>query len=535
MERPETNLKYELQLDDRIGIVFDIAGMLTTQGLNIISMEVIKKGSITSIFFEIEPNLNTASGDIDLNALFGTLKGLRKIKQIKTLPQEKREQRFRVLIDGVSDGIISVNEKGIISTINNVACSIFSLNSLDVLGKNITNVLPENNILHECLKKKVSVSKRNNAITSHGRVEFFSTAKPVHDSTGQFVGALALIQDLKEVKGLVEIIKKPIQTTFEEIIGQSSIMRNLKSFAMKIAHSDNTISIRGESGTGKEILARAIHFESGRQGPFIPINCAAMPETLLESELFGYEAGTFTGARKNGKIGLFEVAGPGTIFLDEIGDMPQGPQAKILRVLQEGTLRRIGGSREITINARIITATNKNLEQMVYEKKFREDLYYRINVLPIHIPPLKERIDDIKELVNLFLFDINSKLAKKNQTISEKALNKLKLHHWPGNVRELKNVIERASIIADTNKINYESIIFSHETKTASTKSINYEPMHNGDKSLKMMISEIEKEIIEKALKNSISIRKTAKQFRISHTALLNKIKKYNIHQNRSD
>jgi len=485
------------------------AGMVTTQGLNIISMEVIKKDNISSVFLEIEQNLKKIE-EIDLNTLFKTLKGLRKIKQIKTLPQERREQRFRVLIDGVSDGIISVNEKGVITTINDVACSILSLNSSDVLGKNITNVLPENNILHDCLKKKAPVSKRNSAMTNHGRVEFFTTAKPVTDSTGQFVGALALIQDLKEIKDLVEAIKKPMQTTFEEICGQSSVMENLKSFAMKIAHSDNTISIRGESGTGKEILARAIHFESGRQGPFIPINCAAMPETLLESELFGYEAGTFTGARKNGKIGLFEVAGPGTIFLDEIGDMPQGPQAKILRVLQEGTVRRIGGSREIPINARIITATNKHLEQMVAEKKFREDLYYRINVLPIHIPPLKERIDDIKDLVNIFLLNINSKLSKKNQTISENALNKLKSHHWPGNVRELKNVIERASIIADTNIINNESIIFSHEIKTASTQNINYEPIHNGEKSLKMMICEIEKEIIQKALKNSESIRKTA-------------------------
>lgn len=236
----------------------------------------------------------------------------------------------------------------------------------------------------------------------------------------------------------------PRQIYFEKLIGRSEKMKTVYQLIQKAAESDSTVLILGESGTGKELVAETIHLTSNRRNkPFIAINCAALPENLLESELFGYEKGAFTGATQR-KIGKFELAKDGTIFLDEIGDMSLTIQAKILRVLQNKELFRLGGNERIEVNTRLIAATNQNLEEMVNERKFREDLYYRLNVFPIVLPPLRERKEDIPELVNHFL-------KKSNVVgIDRNALKRLMEYDWPGNVRELQNVIERASILADS-------------------------------------------------------------------------------------
>ncbi|MFW2367302.1 MAG: sigma-54 interaction domain-containing protein, partial [Desulforhopalus sp.] len=301
------------------------------------------------------------------------------------------------------------------------------------------------------------------------------------------------------------------------------------TFAKKIADTGTIVSLTGESGTGKELFARAIHFESGRTGPFIPINCAALPEQLIESELFGYVDGAFTGARKKGKPGLFEAAKDGTIFLDEIGDMPPGPQAKILRVLQDGLVRRLGGFEEVPVNARVITATNKNLKDMVEEKRFREDLYYRINVLTIQIPPLKERLMDIPLIAGDFLHQFNNKLGKAYQTISKEAMARMYNHSWPGNVRELKNVIERASVLSDTDEIQVDSVLIGHETADYSGERESIEFSGKSWQSLKARVGSFEAKILLDTLNTSPSIRQAAKKLSISHTTLLKKIDKYQL------
>jgi len=227
------------------------------------------------------------------------------------------------------------------------------------------------------------------------------------------------------------------------IIGKSKKMRQIYSLVNKVAEKDATVLIRGESGTGKELIAEAIHLKSNRaKNQFVTINCAAVPENLLETELFGYEKGAFTGANQK-KIGLFEVADKGTIFLDEIGDMPLGIQAKLLRILQNKEIVRVGGVDKIAIDARVITATNQNLEQLIEENKFRSDLFYRIDIFPITLPPLRERKEDLPELIQYFLGKFG------NKGITNSAKKKLMEYDYPGNVRELVNIIERASIIAD--------------------------------------------------------------------------------------
>lgn len=522
------NLKFQLLFSDRIGIVFDIARLMSGQGLNIIAMEMEQENGFAKISVEIEIKDQKFQKKF-ITDLFATLPGFKKQSTLRRLPQEKRENWFRTLFDGMSEGIISVDANGIINTANSVACRILGQMYENIIGVHIREVNPKDSILVECLEKRVAIARRKLAVTNTGRIEFYGSAKPINDSSGNFAGAVLLMKNLKEVKELVDAVSVPIQVTFDDFLGESRTVENLINFAKKISDTGTTVSITGESGTGKELFARAIHFESGRTGPFIPINCAALPEQLIESELFGYVDGAFTGARVKGKPGLFEAACDGTIFLDEIGDMPPGPQAKILRVLQDGLVRRIGGFEEIPVNTRVITATNKNLREMVDRGIFREDLFYRINVLTIQIPPLKERLTDVPLLASEFLHQFTRKVCKADQTISQAAVARLISHSWPGNVRELKNVIERASVLSDSDLIRAEVILLSHGASIRMTDLTYSENRGVGGTSMKDRLGKYETEIILEALNEATSIRKAALALGLSHTALLRKIRKYHL------
>jgi len=522
------NLKFELKFLDRIGLICDVARLMTDQGLNIVTMELQQKDGFATISLEIEKTDQGVDKDM-LLGLFSTLSGIKEWNNLRKLPQEKRQQWFRTLFDGMSEGIISVDSNGIINTINSVACRLLNQVYVNIIGNHISDLIPKDSILMDCLRRNISVSRRKSVVTNQGRVEFYGSAKPISDSSGNLVGAVLLMKDLKEVKEMVDAVSTPLQVTFDDFIGQSPVVRNLISFARKIADTGTIISINGDSGTGKELFARAIYFESGQSGPFIPINCAAIPESLIESELFGYAEGAFTGARKNGKPGLFEAARDGTIFLDEIGDMPLGPQAKILRVLQEGVVRRIGGHKEIPVNARVITATNMNLKEMIQEKRFRNDLFYRINGFTIQLPPLKARLMDIPLLASHLLRQFNVRLAKNEQLINEAALAKLYKYSWPGNVRELRNVVERAAVLSDSDIIGVEAILLSNETVEPSGTNHRMNTLKNGNKNLKSMVGQYEAEIVLETLKQTQSIREAARVLGLSHTALLKKIKKYGL------
>lgn len=521
------NLKFQLLFKDRIGIVFDITRLVSEQSLNIIGMELEQKNGFCKISIEIEQKEHNLD-KVSLLALFATLPQIESQSLIRRLPQERRQRWFRTLFDGMNEGILSVDAKGLINTINTVACRTLGLVYENIIGQHINEISPKDSILMDCLEKRIPVSRRKSVVTNTGRVEFYGSAKPINDSRGNFVGAVLLINNLKEVKEMVDAVSTPLSVTFDDFLGESPAIKNLITFARKIADTGTIVSITGESGTGKELFARALHFESGRTGPFIPINCAALPEALIESELFGYVDGAFTGARKQGKPGLFEAANDGTIFLDEIGDMPPGPQAKILRVLQDGLVRRIGGFEEIPVNARVITATNKNLRDMVQENLFREDLFYRINVLTVQIPPLRERLMDIPLLAGHFLQQFNRKLGKAGQTIGQDAMAKLYNYSWPGNIRELQNMIERASVLSDTSHIEVEAIRLSHETADhrSSGCTVSHE---NGTRSLKDLVGCYETTLLIDALNATSSIRQAAKNLGLSHTALLKKIGKYGL------
>ncbi len=521
-----SNLKLHLRFHDRLGIVADVAAALTAKGVNITAMEVERHHIWADIFLEVESDAHELDGSTIIT-IMEPLATLHQARLIKTLPREKRENRFRVVLDNVSDGILSIDRNGNITTINRIAQKLLDCENHNVLGKPMAVLdMPDNQLL-ACLDGITYTNQKRHLITSQGRVRYLATGKPIVDSTGRVAGAVEIMKDMKDVTALAKAVNQPAEITFSDFYGRSPSIQAAVAFAQKIAKTDSIVSIRGQSGTGKELFARAIHAESGRKGLFVPLNCAALPEALLESELFGYVGGAFTGARKEGKPGLFELAMDGTIFLDEIGEMPPGPQAKILRVIQEKRVRRIGGSREIPVNARIVTATNQDLEAMVAANRFRQDLYYRINVLPIQIPPLSQRPEDIEALATHFLGKVNQSLRKPAQTLDPDALQKLKQHSWPGNVRELKNIISRAAILSESNRIDVSHIVLGHELATQTQYVPGTPPQVR--QPLSASVSQVEKSCITAALAAAPSIRSAARTLAVSHTTLLNKIRKHKI------
>lgn len=318
--------------------------------------------------------------------------------------------------------------------------------------------------------------------------------------------------------------------SFKEIIGESPVFKAAVNLARQVAATESAILLRGESGTGKELFARALHLASGRREKvLVPLNCGAIPENLLESELFGYVDGAFSGARKGGRVGLFQFAAGGTIFLDEITELPPALQVKLLRVLQEDRVRPLGANEEIPVDCRIIAATNRNIEALMQKGLFREDLYYRLNVIPIQVPPLRRHKDDIGLLARHWLAKYR-KAGGVKKSLSAAALAKLMDYEWPGNVRELENVLERAWHLSGETEIQPGDILF--DTLAGPTEAGGYTAgdavrMERGR--LKEAAAETEREIIESALRTGGSIRRAAQALGVSHTTLANKVKKYGI------
>lgn len=315
------------------------------------------------------------------------------------------------------------------------------------------------------------------------------------------------------------------QTAFDAIFYCSEQMKHIVSLAKKIAKTHSTVLLRGESGTGKELFAKAIHRASMRfDKPFIALNCAAVPETLLESELFGYEDGAFTGAKRAGKKGIFEHANGGTVFLDEIGELPFHLQAKLLRVLQEGTIKRVGCNDEIKIDVRIIAATNRNLEEMMKQQIFREDLYYRLNILPLWIPPLRERQEDLPLLIMKLLHKKCQQLCCSLKKLTPSAMEKLLQHNWPGNIRELENVLERGICFSSQSTITAADIVLD-PAQNPLNKTIT--AISSAPKKLKQYLDELEFELLSQAIEKYGTSRQVGKVLGLSHTGVLNRMKKH--------
>jgi len=368
------------------------------------------------------------------------------------------------------------------------------------------------------------------AVTSMKKGAYHYLAKPINLEELLLLVERALKEHklVKEVTLLKERLKylsKDLLKEHEEIIAESPAMKKVLSVVYKIAETEAPVLITGESGTGKEVIAKLIHELSPRkEGPFIKINCAAIPETLLEAELFGYEKGAFTGA-VHSKPGLFELAEGGTLFLDEIGEMPLSLQAKLLRVLQDNTFRRLGSLKELKVNFRLITATNRDLQRMIEEGTFREDLYWRLNVIHLHLPPLRERKEDILPLVNYFIEKFNKKYRKEIKGVSQEALSALYHHPFPGNIRELENRIERGIILAEGEILTKEDLGFG---EVSGDKDNLLEKLMSLP--LETAVETLEKIRIQRAMAEAQGIKaKAARILGITERMLRYKLEKYQL------
>ncbi len=430
---------------------------------------------------------------------------------------------LRTIIDSVDEGIIAIDDNRRILCINNWAREIFNITKDDVAGKNLDELLPQNSVT-EVLMTNKEIKEQEEVLKINGKTyRFLLSAKPIIFNKKK-AGAVASFKDFNKLhRSIFRISENPETFTFDKILGSSSIFTMVKEQARQIANQDITVLLLGESGTGKELFARAIHYESPRKNEiFLPINCGAIPDSLIESELFGYEKGTFTGANPKGKIGKFERANGGTVFLDEIGDLPLHMQVKLLRVLQEREIFRVGGLSPIKIDVRIVAATNKNLRAMVQKGEFREDLFYRLNVVPIRIIPLRERPEDIMELAEIF-FRRYSKIHRKQlKGISEEAKRLLSSHQYPGNVRELENLIEYGVIFERGDFLTERTLLKKMGVKKGSDTAV-------AKGGLKEMVARYEKKVIEDLMSHygndTKAKQKIAEKLNISPATLYRKIK----------
>ncbi|MFZ5647999.1 MAG: sigma 54-interacting transcriptional regulator [Bacillota bacterium] len=400
------------------------------------------------------------AGVVTRECLFGKLYG----------QWQKSQAILETILQFASEAVCVINEKEEVEYWNPRAEVLYCIKAREILGQPVSkffsNILVSHSLRDRKVFKELYHQPREGA-----HVLITAAPVPVKD---RVIGSLSLERDIADIVYYNEelsrtgfkmrMLKKEInrlskKDSFARIYGHSTVIKETIKMARKYAATDATVLITGESGTGKELFAQAIHDESNRsQHPFVAVNCSAVPQTLFESEIFGYEGGAFTGAFKEGKPGKFELASGGTLFLDEIGELELGAQVKLLRVLQEKILYRVGGTRPVKVDVRIITATNRNLERMVQEGRFREDLFYRLNVITLNLPPMRERREDMPELAYLLAQELAELHGKKIVEIDPQVMVSFMNYHWPGNVRELRNVLERMVILAEDEVIKRENL-----------------------------------------------------------------------------
>ncbi|MCL5289863.1 MAG: sigma 54-interacting transcriptional regulator [Firmicutes bacterium] len=432
------------------------------------------------------------------------------------------------------DSVAIFNSEGKLIFANHAYSHILGISLNRVLGKNLKEIEPEAKAL-DAFNLKAPIIGEFTFVKTVGKL-VTGDAIPIFNDD-ELIGVISIFRDASDViklnkkindfssadKRKKQFYRSDLPVTFSSLKGNNEKFLSILSFAAQVAKTDMTILIQGESGTGKDLLATAIHKESLRKNrPFIPINCAAISESLWESELFGYEPGAFTGAKLTGKRGKFEIAQGGTLFLDEIAEIPLSMQAKLLRVLQNGEIEKVGGIKTIKIDTRIIAATNKNLKLLVDQGSFRADLFFRLHVIPITLPPLRERREDISFLAKGFLNEHNNSLGK-HFSFSEEALFFLENYHWPGSVRELENIIQYAIMHAKEEKINSED--FPEYLWSLSTFKGKKEK-----ETLQNIILEAEKSAFMSALKESNNNRsKAMKILGISRKTFYNKLRKFDL------
>ncbi len=434
---------------------------------------------------------------------------------------EVSRKYLEIISEASKDGVLCLDANGKILYINEAGTRILKIDREKAIGRHVTDIVDFTPVILNVFKTHKGYVDKEFIIESpsRGLLHFIKTAVVVRDKDGNFSGVVDFFREINRVRNFVtSYIGAEAKFTFDDIIGENPRIKEAIKIAKIAARSNSSVLITGETGTGKEMFAQAIHFESDRSnGPFVAINCGAIPRDLAESEFFGYEPGAFTGASKKGRPGKFELADGGTLFLDEIEELPLSLQAKLLRTLQDKVVTRVGGTKSLKVDVRIITASNRDLVDLVNRGDFRKDLYYRLNIIHIEIPPLRERKDDIPLLVSHFIHKYNVSLGKNIKKADKSFLKPLVQYDFPGNVRELENIVERAVNIAETPVLTAEHL----PPYVLNTHSRN-EPVKTFD--------EIRKELLEETLKSTnFNISETARRLHISRPTVYKLLKKYGL------
>lgn len=466
-----------------------------------------------------------------------------------TAPEEIIKKKERIIdqlitiANLVSDGILVTKADSTIIMINQKHALLDMFTMEEIIGRKLTTIVEDGFYtflspvdvyrMAEILEERKTLNFE--AIVKSGR-RLLVSANPIFNEDGKVYRIVYTSRDITALERMRRELEKEANLRMfyeqqlkheagKDLIFSSQEMKDVLDIVVKVSKVDSNVFLSGESGVGKGVIARKIHELGPRKNqPFVQLNCAAIPESLFEAELFGYEEGAFTGAKKQGKPGLLELAGDGTIFLDEIADLPGSLQAKLLQVLQEGEFRRVGGVTPVHLKARVITATNKNLEELVRQNRFREDLYYRLCVVPIHIPPLKQRPGDILVLADHFLQKFNEKYGV-HKRLEDGVKKWMCCYDWPGNVRELQNIIERLAIVSETDLITVRDIPESYRSKVQGFENgMNYRTP-----SLKEVNEAAERRLLESVIRSNKSSRQAARELGISQATLLRKARKYGI------
>lgn len=504
-------MRLDITSEDRLGITQEILVTIVNKGWNISNVEMFKHHTFVHI----------SDKGISVNSIRNALLAIpsvTNVHEVALCPNEEKRMHLDTMLSKLPDPIIDIDCQGKIIVANTEAEKALSLTKNRLEGRNITDII--NVSINQIL-----VEDPANIDISYLNKQFLVEISPVFTNS-KVTGAVIILRTPESIGKQISAVQPNKGEGIDSIIGHSIKIKNVKQQTVRFANLDLPVLVQGETGTGKELFARALHESSHRKkAPFLAINCAALPENLLESELFGYAPGAFSGAQKNGKPGLFELAENGTIFLDEIGEMSIYLQAKLLRFLQDYTFRRIGGVNEIKVNVRIVCATHRNLEALVVDKIFREDLFYRLNVLSLDLPPLRERAEDIHDLVNFFTIKAAEQIAIKQPNYTRKAMALLEQTQWPGNIRQLQNVIFKTLALLDKKVIDDTDICFAANSAVSTDTDFKEEDIT----SLGYAVEQFEKSLLTKLYSSYPSTRKLADRLSVSHAKISRKLKKYEI------
>jgi len=445
------------------------------------------------------------------------------------------------ILDSIDDAVFIDSKDGIAIWCNKACEDLYKVNKQDVLGVHVLE-LERRGIFSPSVASRVLKEKRAVTIIHENKEgkKLLSTGTPITDQNNDIVRVITTSRDITElsslqnqlqaVQGTLDGIKSLEKAANQEIVVASHAMFNVMQLARRLSTVDSTVLITGESGVGKGLVAQLLHQNGNRKSfPLITVNCGAIPENLIESELFGYERGAFTGSRAEGKKGLFEAAQGGTIFLDEISELPLNLQVKLLQVIQDREIVRVGGVKKIPVDVRIISAANRDLHKLVEEGKFREDLYYRLNVVPIQVPPLRERPEDIAPLIRKYLTKYNKRLHD-SKMIDEEAMAVLLKYDWPGNIRELQNIVERLILTTKEKTISVENLPGFIATAKNSSPKIDRSAL-----SLSEVLNLAEKDVLINALNKYKSTRAMAAALKISQPSVVRKLHKYGLVSGKSE